>query len=91
LVALAENNSTDHFKNSSKLMQKVFKQIEKERNENEYNRTLIEERLKQEKENNEFKFDMNETKRLRLVDINDSNSKQTSYINKLFQNNSKYI
>ena len=72
-------------------MQKVFKQIEKERNENEYNRTLIEERLKQEKENNEFKFDMNETKRLRLVDINDSNSKQTSYINKLFQNNSKYI
>jgi len=72
-------------------MQKVFKQIEKERNENEYSRTLIEERLKQEHENNEFKFDLNETNRLRLVDSNDSNSKQTSYLNELYQNNSKYI
>lgn len=68
-------------------MKKILDQIDIERNENEYNRTLIYERAKVLKETAEsFKFDINSSNSLRLVDTTDRILKYGNYMNKLINN-----
>ena len=64
-------------------MKRVFEKIEKENNENEYNRTEIQKGVLNQYLINtrKNKFDLNQSNGIRLIERTDCSSKKTSYVN----------
>jgi hypothetical protein len=87
LVNMAETYSSGS-KGQSVIMKKIFEQIDRERNENEYNRTTIQDRVAGLGETlQRFQYDLNQSGDVRLLDVTDSSAKQNSYLNKSIENN----
>ena len=66
------------------LLSRIYKKIERELNENEYNRTEIQERA--DALNSKaagYRFDLNATNGIRILDTVDSNTNERSYVNRL--------
>ena len=91
LIELAEKFSSSASAQST-VMKKIFDQIEREKNENEYNRTEIQDRA-----GNlvdalaHFQFDLNQTQAIRMVDKIDSQSKDQSYVNTQMSKNNQHL
>ena len=72
-------------------MKRIFDKLEFERSQNnEYNRTKIYDRT-EELERHRFKFDINRSHGLRILETSDSTTKQNSYFNRLAKNNQEHI
>ena len=74
LIQMAETYSQNTSAQST-VMKKIFDQIEREKNENEYNRTEIQNRaVGLNKTLNDFQFNLNSTAAVRILDRIDSSS-----------------
>ena len=65
-------------------MRKIFDQIEKEKNEDEYNRTEVHDRrnlfddtLKR------IRFDINQSGAIRLIEVQDTRSRDSTYLSQM--------
>ena len=75
---MAETYSGDH-SSKNQVMRKIFDQIEKEKNENEYNRTEIQDRTNLFDETlQRFQYDINQSGAIRLIEVQDTSSKTHS-------------
>jgi hypothetical protein len=73
-------------------MKKIFDQIEKEKNENEFNRTVIQNRTEGlNKTLNDFSFNLNSTGAVRILDRIDSSSAGDSYLNRVKRRNVSHL
>lgn len=65
------------------IMRKIFEQIERDKNENEYNRTEVQDRAGNLRDTlAHFQFDLNQTQAIRMVEKHDSECKDQSYMSK---------
>ena len=73
-------------------MKKIFEQIERENNENEYNRTTIMDRADVFRNTaNRLAFDTNQANSLRIMETNDSSNNKNSYVNRLARENEEHF
>ena len=73
-------------------MKKIFEQIERENNENEYNRTTIMDRADVFRNTaNRLAFDTNQANSLRIMETNDSANNKNSYVNRLARENEEHL
>ncbi len=73
-------------------MKKIFEQIEREKNENEYNRTEIQDRSSM--LNNtlqRFQFDLNQSGGIRIIDKTDSMVSPRSYTSQVRRTNQSHL
>ena len=69
-------------------MKTVLQKIDKEKNENEFNRTeILKGHLEGMIKKPRKKFDLNSTQGIRLMDRSDCSTKKKSYMNKLIKKN----
>ena len=73
-------------------MKKIFEQIERENNENEFNRTTITDRADVLRNTaNRLQFDINSANSLRILETSDSTNNKNSYINRLAKENEEHL
>ena len=78
--------------NKSNVMKKIFEQIEREKNENEYNRTEIQERANYLTDQLlKFKFDLNQSGALRIIESLEKSSHNKSYSAEIERENKKAL
>ena len=81
LIDITENFSNE---NKSTMMKKIFEQIEREKNENEYSRTEVYDRAMYLTDQLlKFQFDLNQSGALRIHDSSEASAHKKSYINKM--------
>ena len=68
-------------------MMKIFEQIQKEQNENEYNRTEVTDRTSILKQLMAEKFSLNQSQDVRIIEQTDSTRFKNSYVSKLRERN----
>jgi hypothetical protein len=91
LIEMAEAYS-QNTSAQSVVMKKIFDQIEKEKNENEFNRTMIQNRTEGfNKTLNDFSFNLNSTGAVRILDRIDSSSAGDSYLNRVKKLNKTHL
>ena len=90
LIKLAESFTSRY--DQPHVMKRIFEQIEKDRNENEYNRTCILDRANELKDAaNRLAFDLNSSNGVRLLETIDSSIKKSSYVNKVAGSNIEHL
>ena len=66
------------------VMRKIFDQIEKEKNEDEYNRTEIQDRRNLFDDTlQRLRFDINQSGAIRLIEVQDTRSKDSTYLSQM--------